>query len=71
MKTKIMIIAVAALLGGTLTGCKKCSECHYDGVGGEEVELGEYCDDELEDLEANGHHDHNADTTYEVHCHEH
>lgn len=52
------------------TACKKdeCHECHYDSANGE-VELGEKCGDELEDLEANGI---NVDgTNYEVHCHGH
>lgn len=51
-----------------VTSCKKCEECHYDGTNGE-VDLGELCDDELEDAEANGYVVN--DTTYEVHCHEH
>ncbi len=53
------------------TSCKKCHACHYDAVGGTEVELGEYCGDDLETIESEGYHDHVADTTYEVHCHEH
>jgi hypothetical protein len=47
---------------------KKCHECHYD-LNGAEVEIGEYCGDELEALEAAGFAV--GDTTYEVHCHEH
>lgn len=51
------------------TSCKKCEECHYDGPNGEEVEMGELCDDELEDREQNGIE---VDgTVYDVHCHEH
>lgn len=50
------------------TSCKKCAECHYDGPNGE-VELGEYCDDDLHEMEENGYVV--GDTTYEVHCHEH
>lgn len=52
------------------TSCKKnkCHECHYDTANGE-VELGEKCGSELEDLEANGI---NVDgQNYVVHCHEH
>lgn len=69
---KILMIAAFGLTTG-LMSCHKCHECHYemeDSEGNEEeVELGEYCDDELEDLEANGY---TVDgTTYEVHCHEH
>ena len=50
--------------------CKResCHECHYDFKGAE-VEIGEYCGDELEAVEADGYR---VDTvTYEVHCHEH
>ena len=50
------------------TSCKKCEECHYDGPNGE-VEIGELCDEELEDREQNGYA--SNDTIYEVHCHEH
>jgi hypothetical protein len=49
--------------------CKEhCHECHYD-LNGAEVEIGEYCGDELEALESDGFAV--GDTTYEVHCHEH
>lgn len=54
-----------------ITSCKKnnCHECHYEDDAGQEVELGEKCGDELEDLEANGI---TVDgTKREVHCHEH
>ena len=64
-------LATLSVFAFTLSSCKKCHECHYDAVGGAEVELGEYCDEDLEEIEANGYHDHDADTTYEVHCHEH
>jgi len=50
--------------------CKResCHECHYD-LNGAEVEIGEFCGDELEAIEAEGYR---VDTvTYEVHCHEH
>ena len=66
---KAGLIAVAALAFVTMS-CKKdeCHECHYDGPNGE-VELGEKCGDELENLEASGI---NVDgANYEVHCHEH
>jgi hypothetical protein len=46
----------------------KCHECHYDKAG-VEVELGEKCGDELENLEANGYSD--STGNYTVHCHEH
>lgn len=51
-----------------LASCHECHECHYDTTSGE-VELGEYCDDDLEEVEANGYTD--TSGTYEVHCHEH
>lgn len=66
---KAGLITVAALAFVTMS-CKKdeCHECHYDGPNGQ-VELGEKCGDELENLEASGI---NVDgTNYEVHCHEH
>jgi hypothetical protein len=47
---------------------KKCHECHYD-LNGAEVEIGEYCGDELEAIEASGYAVN--DTTFEVHCHGH
>ena len=60
-----------ALVGFSFVGCKKnqCAECHYDGPNGAEVEMGEYCGDDLEDIEASGYSD--GTTTYEVHCGEH
>lgn len=69
-KVKFLSIAVLGILALSVASCKKCSECHYDTSSGE-VELGEYCGDDLEEIEEHGYHDHNADTTYEVHCHEH
>ena len=68
--SKKLLVAAAIVATFGFVSCKKCAECHYDGADGE-VELGEYCDDALEDAEANGFHDHDADTTYEIHCHEH
>lgn len=71
MKNVNAILGAIALLAiFSFSSCKKeeCHECHYDGPNGE-VELGEKCGDDLEDLEANGFA---ADgTVYEVHCHEH
>lgn len=48
--------------------CEKCHECHYEGETGE-VELGEYCGDDLKNLEENGFTV--GDTTYTAHCEEH
>ena len=69
MKTKLLI-AGFAIATFTFISCEKCAECHYDGLAGE-VELGEYCGDELEEAELNGFNDADNDTTYEIHCHEH
>ena len=63
---KQLIFAASLLF--VLQSCKKCSECHYD-LNGAEVEIGEYCDDDLEAIEKSGFTV--ADTTYEVHCNEH
>lgn len=67
MKTgKTLIIALFGIL--LIVSCKKnqCAECHYDGANGAEVELGDYCGDDLENIEADGYSD--GTTTYEVHC---
>ncbi|MEY4659086.1 MAG: hypothetical protein ACO29Q_01080 [Crocinitomicaceae bacterium] len=47
----------------------KCHDCHYDKAG-MEIELGEYCGDELKQLEALGTFT-DSTGTYTVHCHEH
>lgn len=64
-------LAVVAFASLALVGCKKnkCAECHYDASNGSEVEIGEYCGDDLEDIESKGYSD--GTTTYEVHCGEH
>lgn len=50
--------------------CKKneCAMCHYD-KNGAEVELGEYCGDDISNLEKNGYNDNG--TIYTAHCGEH
>ncbi|MFM7106062.1 MAG: hypothetical protein ACKOW8_11120 [Flavobacteriales bacterium] len=70
MKNKsIMLSATAAIILSLFTSCKKhCHDCHYDGPNGE-VELGEKCGDEVEELESKGYTV--SDTSYTVHCHEH
>ncbi|PWH85692.1 hypothetical protein [Brumimicrobium oceani] len=65
---KRVIFSALLVAGFTFTSCEKCSECHYDGPNGE-IEIGEYCGDELEDIEASGFTVN--DVNYEVHCHEH
>lgn len=68
MKTTKTILALG-LLAISFNSCKKCHECHYDGANDQEVELGEFCDDELEALEKDGYTE--GGITFEVHCHEH
>jgi hypothetical protein len=66
---KMKFIAILFAISLLAVSCKKkCHECHYDSNAGE-VEIGEYCGDELEAIEARGFTV--GDTTYEVHCHEH
>lgn len=67
MKTTKTILALG-LLAISFNSCKKCHECHYDDANDQAVELGEFCGDELEALEANGHTI--GETTYVVHCHD-
>jgi len=72
MKSVVLSVVAISFIG--FTSCKKCSECHYevmDSSGQEvEVELGEYCGDDLEAIEASGYQL-NDSTNYEVHCHAH
>lgn len=69
-KVNAILGTIALLVVFSFSSCKKehCHECHYDGPNGE-VELGEKCGDDLEDLEASGYALNG--TVYEVHCHEH
>ena len=64
-------LAAVASTAFAFVGCKKnkCAECHYEDANNAEVEIGEYCGDDLEDIEASGYSD--GTTTYEVHCGEH
>lgn len=71
MKKVAIFLGAVAVFG--FSACNKCHECHYDMNGGE-VELGEYCGDEAEDLESNGYPASLVDpsdttgTVYTVHC---
>ena len=68
MKTKLFFAATLLIAS---FACKKdeCYDCHYDGPGGAEVEIGEYCGDAAEELEETGFA---VDTNvYIVHCGEH
>lgn len=67
MKKKLFLSALV-VAGLSFTSCKKCSECHYDGPNGE-IELGEFCGDDLEEIESSGTEINGE--VYEVHCHEH
>lgn len=67
MKSRL-IFSGLLLAGLSLTSCKKCSECHYDGPNSQ-VEIGEFCGDELEQIESSGTEVNGV--KYEVHCHGH
>ncbi len=71
MKKVVLSSAIALVTVFAMSSCNKnkCHECHYDKNGGI-VEMGEFCGDALEDLEALGTY---TDTTgtYTVHCDEH
>lgn len=60
----VLLIGAVALF---VSSCKKdeCAECHYDGPNGE-VELGQKCNEEIEDLEKSGYT--TGGQTYTVHC---
>ena len=55
-KVAIFLGAVAVI---SLSACQKCAECHaaadINGTEYELEELGEYCDDNLESIEASGY----------------
>ncbi len=69
MKKVGFLVVYSALFLGLNSCSKDCHECHYEDANDVEVELGEKCDDDLENLEADGY---TVDgVTYEVHCHEH
>ncbi len=70
MKTKsILGIALLGLAVVSFSSCKKCGECHYDAADGSEVEIGEYCGDDLEAIESSGYVVNGE--TFTVHCGEH
>lgn len=70
MIKKSKIVGVMLLASVAFISCKKnkCAECHYD-KDGQEVELGNYCGDDIEDIEASGHNEDGVN--YTVHCGEH
>lgn len=65
MKAVKLLVVGIFILG--VTSCQKdeCAECHYDGPNGE-VELGQKCNDEIEDLEKSGYT--KDGQNYTVHC---
>jgi hypothetical protein len=69
---KIKFLTFSALVVILIIGCKKdgCHECHYDGPSGQIIELGEFCGDSLETIEANGYTD-TSGVNHVVHCHGH
>lgn len=67
MKSKLVLSGLL-LAGFFLTSCEKCAECHYDTPNGI-VEIGEYCGDDLEEIEGSGYEVNGE--SFEVHCHEH
>ena len=69
MKTNLLLFAAAISFVALTSSCKKdkCSECHYDDINDNEVEMGEFCGDALEDLEALGSYT-DSTGTYVVNC---
>lgn len=71
MKKRILNLTALLFTSSLIVAsCKKetCAECHYDKNGGE-IELGEKCGDDIENLEKNGI---TIDgVNYVVHCGEH
>jgi hypothetical protein len=71
-KVTVALMLGAFVFGTSFTSCKKkeeCHECHYDDDNGAEVELGEKCGEELENLEKDGIMV--GGKKYDVHCHDH
>lgn len=71
MKTKAIVTFTLFLTIGTIVlSCKKetCTECHYD-KDGQEIELGNKCGDEIENLENDGYILNGV--KYTAHCGEH
>lgn len=72
---KVSILIGLSIAMISLASCNKdeCHECHYEKMENgveKEVELGEKCGSDLEELEKDGFTDSDG-TVYEVHCHEH
>lgn len=71
MKKVVLFSALALgfLVTSSSCGKNKCHECHYDKAGSI-IDLGEYCGDDLKQLEALGTYT-DSTGTYTVHCEEH
>ena len=71
MKNVAFLGSMTIIVMVLLSSCSKnkCHDCHYDKAG-MEIELGEYCGDELKQLEALGTFK-DSTGTYTVFCHEH
>lgn len=71
MKKVTLILGLVFVSSLAFVSCKKneCAECHYDKDGAE-VEIGEYCGDDIENIEKSGYADTDG-TVYTVHCGEH
>ncbi|NDB34529.1 MAG: hypothetical protein EB023_04110 [Flavobacteriia bacterium] len=65
MRVSLIVFSVAFIFAASACKKNKCADCHYDKAGSE-IELGEKCGDEMEQLEANGYTD--TTGTYVVHC---
>ncbi|MFZ9583079.1 MAG: hypothetical protein ACO28O_08910 [Crocinitomicaceae bacterium] len=61
----VLLFPIGILLLTASCNKNKCADCHYDKAGAE-IEIGEKCGDEMENLEANGYTD--STGTYVVHC---
>lgn len=66
-RNKLILLGVTLGLTLVSISCKKnkCAQCHYDTSSGE-VDLGEKCGDEIDNLEQNGYT--TGGQTYTVHC---
>lgn len=62
-------LALCFLVTSSSCGKNKCHECHYDKAG-LTIDMGEYCGDDLKQLEALGTYT-DSTGTYTVHCEEH
>jgi hypothetical protein len=71
MKKVVLFSAFALSFVVTTSSCSKNKrhDCHYDKAG-LEIEMGEYCGDDLKQLEALGTFT-DSTGTYTVHCEEH